>query len=147
MLQFMNTHGLGFKWVKTFHGALPNIWQLLHSFNWIFPDGRCMCCFTITGTIVCNLGSCFPRLLDECGLKRWEWEKHYESEFHNNRNLNEGHRVFRKSKNWRMTLKLKAYAILMTSEKFEKNHIFTLESENIFLEENLLQENPRNGSK
>ena len=35
----------------------------------------------------------------------------------------------------------------MTAEKFEKNDIFTLESENIFFERILLQENPRNGHK
>lgn len=35
----------------------------------------------------------------------------------------------------------------MTSEKFEKNDIFALESENIFFEKILLQENPRNGNK
>ena len=46
-----------------------------------------------------------------------------------------------------MTLELRTYAILMTSEKFEKNDIFTLESENIFFEKVLLQENPRNGNK
>lgn len=55
--------------------------------------------------------------------------------------------MFRKSKNWRMTLKLKTYAILMTPEKFEKNDIFTLESENSFFEKIPLQENPGNGKK